>query len=114
MDQLKNLLITPLKLVLEGHACYGDECLQVHLAVFNNIMAMMGGGGDDGGGDGGGAGAVMANLLERIPEAFELIGIGIMAKPLLEIEAEGPFVVVCMQEWWVLSNPCGDCACRIL
>jgi len=69
------------------------------VAVFSNIMAMMGGGGGDGGGDdGGGSAGVMANLLERMPDFFELIGIGIMAKPLLEIEAEGPFVVVCMQE----------------
>jgi len=39
----------------------------------------------------------MQSLLDRLPAEFEMIGIGIMAKPLLEEEA-GPFVVVCMQE----------------
>merc|ERR1711871_1315183 len=70
---------------------------QTHL--FNSIMVMSGSGGGDSGGDDAGSGvaAVMQSLLDRLPPEFEMIGIGIMAKPLLEEEA-GPFVVVCMQE----------------
>lgn len=38
----------------------------------------------------------MADLLERLPENFEMITMQLRAKPLLEGEA-GPFVVVALQ-----------------
>lgn len=52
------------------------------------------------GGGGGGSGSIvkdtMADLLERLPENFEMITMQLRAKPLLAGEA-GPFVVVALQ-----------------
>lgn len=52
------------------------------------------------GGGGGGSDSVikdtMADLLERLPDNFEMITMQLRAKPLLEGES-GPFVVVALQ-----------------
>lgn len=52
------------------------------------------------GGGGGGSDSIikdtMADLLDRLPENFEMITMQLRAKPLLEGEA-GPFVVVALQ-----------------
>lgn len=52
------------------------------------------------GGGGGGSDSVikdtMADLLERLPENFEMITMQLRAKPLLEGDS-GPFVVVALQ-----------------
>eukprot|EP00903_Cladosiphon_okamuranus_P015249 g14093.t1 len=56
--------------------------------------------GTSGGGGGGGDSIIrdtMTDLLERLPENFEMITMQLRAKPLLEGEA-GPFVVVALQE----------------
>ncbi len=57
------------------------------------------GSGASGGGGGGGDSIIkdtMADLLDRLPENFEMITMQLRAKPLLEGEA-GPFVVVALQ-----------------
>lgn len=55
--------------------------------------------GTSGGGGGGNDSLIkgtMVDLLERLPENFEMITMQLRAKPLLEGEA-GPFVVVALQ-----------------
>lgn len=50
----------------------------------------------------------MTDLLERLPENFEMITMQLRAKPLLEGEA-GPFVVVALQvigiQWKFIQFP---------
>jgi len=66
--------------------------------LFFKIMSIGGGGG---GGEGGGGGDIvkdtMNDLLERLPEQFGMVEIGLAAKDLLEGQA-GPYIVVALQE----------------
>merc|ERR1711988_1022154 len=39
----------------------------------------------------------MENIMERLPEAFEMVGINLASKPVLDTE-EGPYVQVVLQE----------------
>ena len=67
--------------------------------LFFNIILMSGddiGGGDDcGGGDI--VRETMYNLIERIPDKFEMVSLSLTAKPLLSGPA-GPYIVVALQE----------------
>lgn len=65
--------------------------------LFKTIMALSGGSGAGGGGGDGGAQAVMNDLLERLPEPFELIGLKERAGP-LQITETGPYVTDALQE----------------
>jgi dynein heavy chain len=64
--------------------------------LFKTIQSLSGGSGD-GGGAGSGAAAVMNDLLERLPEPFELIGLKERAAP-LQITETGPYVTDALQE----------------
>jgi len=67
--------------------------------LFSTIAQISGGGG---GGEGGGGNSavktIMEDLTARCPDNFEMIGMGIKAKPLLADASMGPYVVCALQE----------------
>jgi dynein heavy chain len=66
--------------------------------LFFDILAM--GGGADGGIGENSANVVrdvMSNIMDRLPEEFEMVGLSLKAKPLLE-GPSGPYIVVALQE----------------
>jgi dynein heavy chain len=65
--------------------------------LFTTIMSMSGGGGGDGGGNDNKVRATMDDIMERLPDAFEMVGISLLSKPILDTE-EGPYVQVVLQE----------------
>jgi len=65
--------------------------------LFTTIMSMSGGGGGDGGGGTDKVRNTMESLMERMPEDYEMVGINLAAKPVLDTE-EGPYVQVVLQE----------------
>lgn len=62
----------------------------------NPLLAYSGASGGGGGGNDSLIKGTMVDLLERLPDNFEMITMQLRAKPLLEGEA-GPFVVVALQ-----------------
>eukprot|EP00904_Undaria_pinnatifida_P003126 jgi/Undpi1/12814/HiC_scaffold_7.g02481.m1 len=65
--------------------------------LFKAILNIAGASGGGGGGNDSLIKETMTDLLERLPDNFEMITMQLRAKPLLEGEA-GPFVVVALQE----------------
>ncbi|CAM9463616.1 unnamed protein product [Sphacelaria rigidula] len=66
-------------------------------SLFKAILNIAGSSGGGGGGSGSIVKDTMADLLDRLPENFEMITMQLRAKPLLAGDA-GPFVVVALQE----------------
>ncbi|CAM9264603.1 unnamed protein product [Hapterophycus canaliculatus] len=66
-------------------------------SLFKAILNIAGTSGGGGGGSDSIIKDIMADLLERLPDNFEMITMQLRAKPLLEGES-GPFVVVALQE----------------
>ena len=66
------------------------------LTLSNPLLAFSGASGGGGGGNDSLIKETMTDLLERLPDNFEMITMQLRAKPLLEGEA-GPFVVVALQ-----------------
>merc|ERR1712070_294278 len=81
--------------------------------LFKTVLSISGGGGDGGGG-GSGVKAVMDDLLERLPENFELVGLGEKAKALqgqLNMSASMEDLVVSLTTNEVPGrNPFGLCS----
>jgi dynein heavy chain len=68
-------------------------------SIFDTILLLegSGSGGDGGGGGGSGVQDTLAVLLEKLPDTFSMIDIGMLAEPLLKEEA-APYIVVALQE----------------
>jgi dynein heavy chain len=66
-------------------------------SLFSTIMSMSGGGAGDGAGAGNKTRDTMDLIMEKMPPPFEMVGIGMLSKPILETE-EGPYVQVVLQE----------------
>jgi dynein heavy chain len=82
---------------LHANAEIGYLTVQVN-NLFSTILNMSGGDSAGGGGGGSKAESTMNQLMEEMPEYYEMVGIGAMAKELNDGE-EGPFVQVALQEF---------------
>lgn len=69
---------------------------QLRSMFYRSLVSYLGTSGGGGGGNDSLIKGTMVDLLERLPENFEMITMQLRAKPLLEGEA-GPFVVVALQ-----------------